>query len=385
MRVLYFTRDYTTHDRRFLQKLAESRHEVFFLRLENDGIEYEKRPLPRKVREVDWPGGKRPAKGVEDWIGLMTEFESVLQRVQPDLVHAGPVQSCGFMSALSGFHPFLVMSWGSDILVDADLNEMSRWITRYTLNNSDMLLCDCQPVLGRVQQLVQYADSCVVQFPWGIEMNVFRPGEGVAELRNSPNWEDSFIILSTRSWEAIYGIDVLLEAFRQAHSVEPALRLVLVGDGSLVANTENLIMKYGLEEYVYRPGRVSHDKLPGYFRDVDLYVSCATSDGTSISLLEAMYSHLPVVVTDNPGNREWVVHGDNGWLGTAGDPASFAELFLKVVALRTCERESIGLTNRQIVEERANWSVNFTKLLDAYDLIEDRFGLKGTFLPVEGG
>src|SRR5574341_2507154 len=159
MRVLYFSRDYTTHDRRFLSKLAASQHEVLFLRLEDDGIAYEERSRPEKIHQVEWRGGKQRYNTLEAWLRLMPDFESVLDGVRPDLVHAGPVQSCGFMTAVAGFHPFLVMSWGSDILVDADRDAMRRWITIYTLKRSDMLLCDCQAVRHKVEQLVPYTDE----------------------------------------------------------------------------------------------------------------------------------------------------------------------------------------------------------------------------------
>jgi hypothetical protein len=153
MKILYFSRDYTTHDRRFLMKLAESRHEVWFLRLEDDGIAYEDRPLPEKIRQVNWRGGRDRHKTLEAWMRLIPDFESVVDQIHPDLVHAGPVQSCGFMTALAGFRPLLLMSWGSDILVDADRDKMWRWMTRYALYRSDMLLCDCQAVRLKVQQL----------------------------------------------------------------------------------------------------------------------------------------------------------------------------------------------------------------------------------------
>ena len=373
MRILYFSRDYTTHDRRFLLKLAESQHEVWFLRLEDDGIPYEKRPLPDRIHLVNWRGGKQRANTLGAWLHLMPHLESVLEQVHPDLVHAGPVQSCGFMIALTGFRPFLVMSWGSDILVDADQDEMWRWMTRYTLNRSDMLLCDCQAVRVKVQQLVPYPDERIVQFPWGIDLHRFCPGVDSLKLRTRMGWEDGFVILSTRSWEQIYGIDVLLDAFRRAHGLNPRLRLVLLGDGSLASSIEQSITNHDLDDVVYRPGMVSHERLPDYFRAADLYLSCAHSDGTSISLLEAMATGLPVVVTDGLGNREWVMPGESGWLAPPGNSEVFAQLLLLTAGLDTIEREQIYRRNRQIAEERADWDMNFARLLEAYDQIEAQY------------
>jgi hypothetical protein len=129
MRILYFSRDYTTHDRRFLAKISQH-HEVFFLRLEDDGIAHEKRLVPDGVNVVPWFASGVRFTTPESRLRLMPEYQDVIEQIRPDLIHAGPVQSCGFMTALSGFHPFLLTSWGSDILVDADRDAFWRWMTR---------------------------------------------------------------------------------------------------------------------------------------------------------------------------------------------------------------------------------------------------------------
>jgi glycosyltransferase involved in cell wall biosynthesis len=370
MRILYFSRDYTTHDRRFLMKLAESQHEVWFLRLENDGIIYENRPLPERVFNVDWKGGQQRNNTLEAWLHLMSDFELVLDRIRPDLVHAGPIQSCGFMTALAGFRPFLAMSWGSDILVDTDRDAMWRWITSFTLKRSDKLLCDCQAVRLKVQQLLPYGDERIVQFPWGIDLNHFAPGRDSLRLRNQLGWENYFIIISTRSWESIYGINILLEAFRQAYSQNHRLRLLLVGYGSLVSQVEQFIANFNLNDVVYRPGMVPHEQLSDYFRAADLYLSCTYSDGTSVSLLEAIATGLIVIVTDGAGNREWVIPGENGWLVPAGNPEAFAQALLQAADTDPVEHVQIGRRNRQVAEKQANWDLNFPMLLAAYDQIE---------------
>ncbi|MGA2241854.1 MAG: glycosyltransferase family 4 protein [Verrucomicrobiota bacterium] len=369
MRILYFSRHYTTHDRRFLEKLAESKHEVWFLPLEDDGLGYEQHSLPDRIHCVAWSGGKHTISTPESWWRLMPEFTAILDRLKPDLVQAGPVQSCGFMTAIAGAHPFLLMSWGYDILVDSDRDDLWRWMTRYALEHSDMLLCDCDAVRAKVQQILPYADSRVVQFPWGIDLQKFSPGRSSLPLRNRPGWEDAFIVLSTRSWEPIYGIDVLLKGFAAAYAEEHRLRLVLLGNGSLGPEIDHLIQLHCLKDAVLRPGRTSQADIPEYFRAADLYLSCAHSDGTSISLIEAMASGLPVVVTDGPGNREWVVSGENGWLAPDGESDAFARLMLAGASLDASKLQQIGRRNRQVAEKKANWDRNFSRLLQAYDQI----------------
>ena len=231
MKVLYFSRDYTTHDHRFLARLARSRHDIWFMRLGNDGIKYEERPVPHGIQVVEWRGGQEPIDTLEDLLKLMPEFENALLRLSPDLVHAGPVQSCGFMTALTGFHPFLAVSWASDILVDAGRDRVWSWMTRYTLSRSDLFLCDCQAVRLKAQHMTSYPDDRVIQFPWGTDLRRFSPGADASEMRRTLGWEDAFVVLATRSWNVVHGIEVLLEAFRRAYTQNARLRLLLLGNG----------------------------------------------------------------------------------------------------------------------------------------------------------
>ena len=109
--------------------------------------------------------------------------------------------------------------------------------------------------------------------------------------------------------------------------------------------------------------------MPSWFRSADVYVSCAQSDGTSVSLLEAMATGLPVVVTDLPSNREWVDDGQSGWLAPANSAEQFANRFLRATRLNPDQRNLVALRNQRIVEERADWDRNFPRLLKMYELL----------------
>lgn len=370
MRILYFTRDYTTHDRRFLKKLAQSRHEVFFLRLEDDGIEYERRPLPDKIVSISWQGGKGPAKTPDEWIRLMPHFSRILEDVRPDLVHAGPVQSCAFLTALAGFHPLLVMSWGSDMLIDAGKDEFWQWMTKYTLERADFVFCDCQAVREAVCRTVPFADGSILQDCWGVDLSQFSPGPDRLGFKARPGWEDSVVVLTTRTWEPLYGPDIALEAFAKAYRNNGRLRLIMLGSGSMKKDIDHRIRTAGLEAVIDCPGHVRHDQLPDFFRASDLYLSCSYSDGSSISLMEAMATGLPVIVTDSPGNREWVRQGKNGWLAPAGISERFGSLITEAASLPLEKRGAIGSLNRRTVERSADGDMTFSRLLEIYDRIE---------------
>ena len=80
-----------------------------------------------------------------------------------------------------------------------------------------------------------------------------------------------------------------------------------------------------------------------------------------MSLLEAMGSGLPVVVSDSYGNLEWVEPGTNGELARPGDPESLAEAMLAVVA-SAGRAGRMSRANAEVVRTRADWSHNFPLL-----------------------
>jgi glycosyltransferase involved in cell wall biosynthesis len=282
-------------------------------------------------------------------------------------VHAGPVQTGGLAAALAGAHPRIVMSWGSDLLLDADRDADWAAATREALRGADGFVFDCRAVWERARAFAPISDARVALFPWGTELARFTPGPSPLRARLAGGREDAFVVLCTRSWEPVYGMDTLVEGFARAWAREPRLRLVLAGRGSLAAELEGWIRDAGVQDAVLCPGPVSHDELPGWFRAADLYASCAHADGSSVSLLEAMATGLPVLVTDLPSNAEWVIAGRNGWLAPAGDAAAVADALRAAARTPEGDRAAMGARNRRVVEARADWPRVARPLLELYD------------------
>jgi glycosyltransferase involved in cell wall biosynthesis len=374
MRILYFSRDYTTHDHRFLTALSKTEHQVYYLRLENGGQVLEDRSLPAGIEPVEWAGGKQPVK-LKDGLLLLESLRHVIRSLKPDLIHAGPIQRSAFLAALTGFHPLVSASWGYDLLHDANINPFWDLATRYTLNRSDAFVGDCDTI-RKLAVLYGMPDERIVTFPWGIDLTHFNlpviRSTDDKTFERSPESIDpgsinveTFNLLSTRSWEPIYGIDVIARAFAIAARKRPELRLTLLGGGSQYAPIRQVLLIGGVFDKVRFPGQVSYADLPAYYHDSDIYIGASHSDGTSISLLEAFATGTPVIVPDIPGNREWVTPGENGWLFPDGDAEALAVAILNAVDQRE-ELTEMGLKAHQQAEARADWSKNFTQLEKAY-------------------
>ena len=357
LKVLYISTGYTTHDYRFLTSFEQAGWAPTHVPLLDERLE--KRSLPNGSREVRSLAEETASGG--SWRERRNHLARIIADLRPGVVIAGPVQSGAFLAALARARPLITVSWGTDLLVDADATPLSRFVTQYTLAASDAVFGDCHAVREAVRRNSRIADERIVTFPWGIDLLRFRPGASSLSLRDELGWDANEVFISTRSWEPVYAIAVLLRAFAGVAQRRPTARLLLLGDGSQEREIRSLVTELGLGRFVHMTGRVDYSLLPDYFRASDIYVSSALSDGTSVSMLEAMACGLPVIVSNSFGNLEWVEEGVNGSLARPGDADSLEAAMSALIDNRET-RAAMGATNVVTAGSRANWDVNFSAL-----------------------
>ena len=359
MRLIYFTESDSPHDRRFLRALAGTPHQVYALR------QYPCFPqTPEGITELGWPEQTPDWTGWRGWENGKAQLKQILKKVQPDILHAGPVQGPALLAAMTDFHPLVTMSWGSDLLLQAKRSPWMRFATQFTLDHTDIFLGDCQTVVNEAASYGFPRDR-MARFPWGVDLDHFSPLKGEAggmALRASLGWDEKFVVLCNRTWAPVYGVDVLAKAFLMAVDRHPQLRLILAGDGPQ-SNLIHHILE-PVEDKVSFPGRFTREELPGVYCAADLYVSPSHSDGSSVSLLEAFACGRPVLVSDIPSNREWVTPGEVGGIFRGGDEEDLSRKLL--VMASDPNLDQYGRRARALAEARADWDKNFQKLLMAY-------------------
>jgi sugar transferase (PEP-CTERM/EpsH1 system associated) len=139
----------------------------------------------------------------------------------------------------------------------------------------------------------------------------------------------------------------LFRAARLVRDAEPAFRLDVIGDGDERPRLEALVRELGLEEAVTFRGH--RDDVESALAGADVFVLASTTEGISLTLLEAMAAALPIVATDVGGNREVVVSGETGWLVPPRSPEALADALLAAIRDREQERR-FGAAGRRRVE-----------------------------------
>jgi L-malate glycosyltransferase len=358
MRIIYFSRNYTPHDYRFLSSLSKTEHEIYYVKLEANQRQTEDRSVPASVQQILWAGGQREFRW-SDLPRLTLDFRRLTKEIKPDLIHAGPIQTCAFIAVLSGFRPVLTMSWGYDLVQDADRNSWMKRITRYVLRNSAYFISDARVTRDKATAFGMDPEKTCI-FPWGIDLEQFMPS-----LRKR---RKTITLFCSRTWESIYGVDVLAKAFVKVAASNPNVDLILLGGGSQGAHIRQIFMNGGVMDQVHFGGQIRQHDLPRWYQMADIYISSSHVDGSSVSLMEALSSGLPCLVSDIPGNREWIVDGENGWLFRDGNVDDLAEKILQAIKNRRSFNK-IGEAARKTAEQKADWKRNFGKLLETYQKV----------------
>lgn len=358
MRLIYFTLGYSTHDYRFLKAISDGGHDVYFLQLEGNQRQVESRSVPENVNQVIWKGGREPFT----WSklpSLVMDFKRLLRDIKPDLVHAGPIQTCAFIAVLAGASPLLTMSWGFDLMDDVHKGWMWEFATKYTLKRSTFFTSDANVTKEKAVAYGMNPEKTIV-FPWGVNLEHFRMQNEEGRMV-----KEGFVLFCNRSWEARYGVDVLARAFVKVAQQREDIRLLLLGGGSQSTYLRKIFQSGGVDEYVTYGGQISQTDLPRWYHIADLYISPSHVDGSSVSLMEALACGLPCLVSDIPANKEWVFDGVNGWLFRDGDSDQLAEKILAAMSQRE-KLPEIGRASRSEAEKRADWKKNAAALMEVY-------------------
>lgn len=287
-----------------------------------------------------------PAPGVLRYPMAVPALRRALAAFAPDLVDAHYVPNYGLMGALAGRRPLAVTAWGSDLLVAGPRNALQRTRARWVLQRADLVLADAEN-LGAAARALGAPAARVRVVPWGVDLARFRPGDA----------REPELLLSTRMHEPVYDLPTLFAGVAPVLAARPRARLVVAGDGTLRPALERLARDTLPADRVTFTGRLTPEAMAEWLARAGVALSASHSDSTSLSLLEAMAAGAVPVVSDIPGNREWVADGDGARLFAPGDAAGVSRA-VSAVLDDPAWAAAARARNRAVIASRADRARN---------------------------
>ena len=332
----------------------------------------------RGTRGADWQSAKADYQSapprdarlisirqtIRHWLGPLTlpragqRLRGIVERIQPDLVHALRIPYEGLLAANAGLRvPLIVSVWGNDFTLHAPSTPLMTHHTRWTMQVADALHADCERDirLARAWGLDPSKPTLVSPGNGGIHTDIFFPPARPV---------DEPVIFNPRGFRAYVRNDTFFQSIPLVLKEIPNARFVCA---SMAGQPEalNWVKTLGIEKSVELLAPRPHAEMAEVFRSAQVIVSPSTHDGTPNSLLEGMACGCFPVAGDLDSIREWITDGANGLLVDSGNPSALARAIVRAIKNKDLRAKAAGL-NQAIIATRAEFTHNMARVEDFY-------------------
>ncbi len=250
-----------------------------------------------------------------DW-GVSRRMAAAIRARNLDIVHAhqySPFFYAALAMLLVPRRPKLILTEHGRHFPDT-VSPLRRAVNRLVLDRfADAVTACCHFSATGLCKTDGFAGGRIEIIENGIEVDRYGPPQEQVQLKRSLGLDEhrKYLIHVARH-HPVKDQATLLRGFAQAAPEMPGVDLMMVGDGPLRADLEQLAIELRVPNRVKFLGIRSD--IPDLMRVADAFALTSLSEAASLTLLEAMASGLPAIVTDVGGNPEIVRHEREGLL-----------------------------------------------------------------------
>jgi glycosyltransferase involved in cell wall biosynthesis len=232
-----------------------------------------------------------------------------------------------------------------------DVNESSNSDSlKKNIQKCDFIICDCEYVRKRICNEYDYPMEKTVVIPFGCDLETYK-WRGVRDFQ-----KPRFLI--TRNWTKLHSNFLILEALQILNNSKIDFTCIFLGDGPELENARNWIQNSPLKSIIEFRGNTSSVEMSRLMQESNIYISASSSDGSSVSLMEAMVNGLVCLVSDFPSNLEWISDKESGFLFSNGSSESLAEALFGILRRSPSELNIVARMGQEIAEKKADWNKN---------------------------
>lgn len=272
--------------------------------------------------------------------GLILKLKQIFLESNPEVVHS--------QGAEANFHGILAASWaGIKRIVGEEIgipkhHSYWKYIFRWVYSKAHVIIAISEAVKNAIVGLGELEEEkvSVVYNPVGREKS-----ESVKAPKKK-NIIDPVVFVSTGRLVKIKNLDTLIKVFSKLihDNPEESVEMWIVGDGPQRHQLEQLVSDLGINDKVQFYG--FQENVYSVLKQADIFVLPSFSEGSSVSLLEAMAAGLPSIVTEVGGTGEILGKSRSGILINPLKFTSILDAMNYFLKLSECERMKMGQSAR---------------------------------------
>lgn len=223
------------------------------------------------------------------------------------------------------------------------------------LRKANNVLCTDQNTASEISHIRPDAEV----LPNGVDTSDF---SNRSEPRPEAYGSSDLVVLFVGRLSRVKGVDTLLSAIEALEGdVRKSTRFVFIGDGPMRKDVEAAAR--GMPE-IKIVGAVPHSSVFPFFTHADAYVLPSHSEGLPISLLEAMASGLPSIVSNVGGIKSQI--DPRVVLSVPPGDATALSNAIALLSTDKNKRTALGLAGKDFVRLHFSWDRVVERLLEIY-------------------
>lgn len=362
LRLYYFGDANSIHTKRWLSYFHNNGHDVLLV---NTG-----EPISESLgfKVIDFPKDTFSLPILKS-LFFIPKLRKLINSYNPDFVHIHFLNRRAIWAVLASSHPVIITVWGSDVFLTLKYKKLiAKLFMRLCFRKAIFVTTDSRSLLkGAFELGADRNRAKIIQF--GVDASKFKPNLSVESLKAKYNLKNTKVIFSPRGIKEIYNIDIILKAYSKVVKEIPNSILLLANFNTYQeyeAYIKELIKKLDLEGKVIVVNSIKHSDMPKYFNLADVVVSVPYSDGTPVSLLEAMACGVGLVYSDLASIREWIKDGENGLLVPVGNENKTAQALVNYLGMSDEVRTQWSAKNIDTARKQGDHEANMKKMEHIY-------------------
>lgn len=263
-----------------------------------------------------------------------------------------------------------------------DASPLNPVIERRVIEGSDHVVVGSEFARRQLARELGVRTDHISVVPYGVDAR-FAPGPRRPDLVARYGLQGKTVVLFLGGLKGRKNLFRLLEIWRDVAPAHRETRLMVAGDGPLLAALRERAGRLGLSDQALFTGYVPEADKVAHYNLADIFLFPSAMEGFGLAVGEAMSSGLPVVASDRGSIPEVLVDGEGGFLCDPERPQSFVarlQLLLSDPALR----EKCGRANVERAERFFRWERCARETLRVYERVLEDWRRRGGWVKGHG-
>lgn len=279
------------------------------------------------------------------YLKFIFAIKKIIDKKKPDILHSHYATSYGLLGKLTGFHPYFISVWGSDV-VEFPKNFVFKLLLKNILSSADYVFATSND-LAKVTK--NYYKKEIRIIPFGIDTQHFNYVDR--------NFEEGYIGI-VKTLAPNYGIEFVIRAYEIVKKRRKNFnyKLLIVGGGLQLEELTELTEKLGIRNETTFTGFVNYSEINKYHQKINIGIFPSFKESFGVAIAEFMSTGGATIATNVGGIKEIVDDQKNGFLvetANVNKIAEYIEFYL----------DNINLTKEMCLKARE-------KIVNTYSLEE---------------